>query len=280
MALPYNFPKISVIIPFYNAQNYIEKCLNCILQQTFKEIEIICINDGSTDNSENIIEKFRHKDNRITLINQSKENAGAARNKGIDAARGEFLCFVDADDFFELDMLEEAYCKISQDQSDIVIYGNYIFDEQTQQDISKNLPQEKYVSSSPFSPNIFKEELFLITSPNAWTKLFRKSLIDKYKLHFENLVHTNDFTFVYTAMSLAKKISILKKPLVHYRRNTEKCLTAKSYENPEYTVIAIKKLSENLKNTEKWPVLTIHYNSVKKILLCGYTNAVRTISVR
>jgi glycosyltransferase involved in cell wall biosynthesis len=98
-------PTISIIIPVYNAEKYLNKCLESVINQTLKDIEIICINDGSTDNSLDILQKYAKQDNRFIIINQDSSGAGVARNAGLDKAQGEYLAFLDSDDFFELDML-------------------------------------------------------------------------------------------------------------------------------------------------------------------------------
>ena len=112
--------KVSVIIPVYNVEDYLEKCLDSVINQTLKDIEIIVVNDGSPDNSQKIIDKYRKKDKRI--ISVMKENGGqaSARNLGIKKSHGEFLCFVDSDDWIELDMLEVLYNNAKENHSDIV----------------------------------------------------------------------------------------------------------------------------------------------------------------
>ena len=108
--------KVSVIIPVYNAEKYLEQCLESLLNQTLKEIEIICVDDGSEDRSVEIIEKFSEKDCRISLLRQKNSYAGVARNNGLNASTGKYVIFLDADDFFEPDMLLSMYNKIESDQ--------------------------------------------------------------------------------------------------------------------------------------------------------------------
>ena len=106
--------KISVIIPVYNGETYLAQCLDSIIGQTLKEIEIICVNDGSKDRTQQILEKYAEKDSRIQIISQENGGAGAARNAGLRIARGEYLSILDGDDFFEPDMLEKAYKKAKE----------------------------------------------------------------------------------------------------------------------------------------------------------------------
>ena len=114
-------PKVSVIIPIYNTEKYLRKCLDSVCNQTLSDIEIICVNDCSTDNSLEILEEYASKDNRIKLID-FKENKGAAvaRNAGIDEAKGEYIGFVDSDDFIDLDFYEKLYNKAVKSGADCV----------------------------------------------------------------------------------------------------------------------------------------------------------------
>ena len=114
-------PKVSVIIPVYNIEEYLSQCLDTVLNQTLKEIEIICVDDGSTDNSLDILINYAKRDKRMTILKQENLHSGVARNAGISVAKGNYLSFLDSDDFFELDMLEKMYNKIFEKNSDIII---------------------------------------------------------------------------------------------------------------------------------------------------------------
>lgn len=112
-------PKISVIIPVYNAEKYLEKCLDSILQQTFREIEVICVDDGSQDASKQILRRYASQDARVIVVEQKNMYAGVARNRGMELAKGKYLIFLDADDFFHPDMLRRAYACSEQYRADI-----------------------------------------------------------------------------------------------------------------------------------------------------------------
>lgn len=116
--------KISVIIPVYNTEKYLEKCLNSVLKQTLKEIEVIVINDGSRDSSRDILESYSIVEN-FRIINKKNEGASKTRNLGIEIAKGEFIYFMDADDYIEKDMLLEMYNKAKEDKLDIVVCDYY-----------------------------------------------------------------------------------------------------------------------------------------------------------
>ena len=124
-------PKISIIIPVYNADKYLEACLESIINQTMKDIEILCIDDGSTDNSPIILKKFANLDSRIKVLKQNNLGAAVARNKGIKIASGEYLLFLDADDYFDLRLCDIAYSTIKSVDADVALFGAYKYDETT-----------------------------------------------------------------------------------------------------------------------------------------------------
>ena len=126
-------PKISVIIPVYNSETYLSQCLDSVCMQTLQEIEIICVDDGSTDTSPKILLEYAKKDPRVRILTQQNKGAGAARNYGLRESTGEFLSFLDSDDFFELDMLEEAYKNIEEYQEDFVVFESYQYDMNTKE---------------------------------------------------------------------------------------------------------------------------------------------------
>lgn len=116
-------PKVSIIVPVYNVEKYLEKCLDSLINQTLKDIEIICVNDGSKDNSLNILEEYSKNDNRIIIINQYNAGVSVARNSGIDIAKGEYIGFVDSDDWVDLDFYEKLYNSAIKNDADIAVAG-------------------------------------------------------------------------------------------------------------------------------------------------------------
>ena len=121
--------EVSVIIIAYNIEQYIEKCIKSVINQTFKEIEILIVNDGSTDKTLSIINEWALKDKRIKIINQVNKGAIEARKAGLDKCNGKYVLFVDGDDWLELNAIERLYNEIEQDQADIVVYNSYIVDD-------------------------------------------------------------------------------------------------------------------------------------------------------
>lgn len=242
-------PKVSVIIPVYNVEEYLRECLDSIVKQTLREIEIICVDDGSTDNSLGILKEYALKDNRITVITQKNLHAGVARNAGLAVARGEYLSFLDSDDFFELNMLEEMYEKAHQEMLDVIICKCKIFDE-----IEKKIDENKFnytLHEEYFTKNIvaaveIKNKIFQICQGWAWDKLFNRNFVLKYRVKFQNIINTNDAYFVYLLLCLAKKISYLSKKLVYKRYQNASSLTNTRNKAPDCYIYAIEGILDRL----------------------------------
>lgn len=211
--------KVSVIIPVYNVERYLVECLNSLIKQTLKDIEIICVDDGSTDNSLNILNEYKKRDKRIIVLQQKNLGAGVARNLGLKVAKGKYLSFLDSDDFFEKDMLELAYEQIEKDKSDVVIFAAKQYN-----DISKKTTEmpwslriEYLPKHNPFMPVEMEKYLFDSFQNWAWNKLFRQDFIKNENIKFQEIKRTNDMAFVCLALAAASKISIIKKSFVYYR---------------------------------------------------------------
>ncbi len=213
-------PKVSVIIPVHNAEDYLKECLDSVLNQTFREIEIICVDDGSTDSSADILAEYAKKDDRIIVIWQQNQYAGVARNSGMHIARGEYLLFLDADDFFAPTLVEMTYQKAKDlGNVDIVLFGAQKYNNITGEYITAPNLLDRHLlpDREVFSRVDLPDEFLLITTPSPWTKLFRKGFILKENLEFQALSNSNDVFFVFTALSLAETITWVDKDLVYYR---------------------------------------------------------------
>lgn len=220
-------PKISVIIPVYNVEKYLSECLDSVINQTLQDIEIICVNDESTDGSLAILEKYAKKDSRITVLSQKNAGAGAARNKGLEIARGEYLSFLDSDDFFELDMLDKAYNTCQRENADFVVFRSNRFDDRTKRYIScdwtinrRLLPSKKTFCYKDISKNIFR-----LFNGWAWDKLYKHEFAQANNLRFQEQRTTNDLLFVFTALVKAQRITVLEEILAHQRINNTSSLS-------------------------------------------------------
>ncbi len=214
--------KVSVIIPVYNAERYLEKCLDSIVYQTFKEIEMICVDDGSTDTSLQILRTYAERDARIQILTQKHKYAGVARNYGMEVAFGKYLLFLDADDHFELDMIEKMYQRAEEGTYDIVICRYKRYCEQTKKIL---LPDWSFVDSFFEDKKLFSGDslryaaLFQIAEGWTWDKLFRTDLVRKCGYRFPAFRSSEDGFFVYMLMARARCMTYMDDVLVTHRVN-------------------------------------------------------------
>lgn len=220
--------KVSVIIPVYNAEQYLQQCLDSLCMQTLQDIEIICVDDGSTDDSLAILEEYRKRDSRVKVFHQKNQYAGVARNVGMCHAIGKYLSFLDADDFFEENFLEKMYIAAEMNSSDIVICRVNYFDDNSQKITPRNVEEElNYLpeNTNSFSRRDIPNHLFQITNGWAWDKLFRTDFIGELGIQFQPYRIANDGFFVYAALAQADKITKIDDFLVYQRINNGQSLS-------------------------------------------------------
>ncbi len=241
---------ISVIIPIYNAEKYIGDCLDQLLSQSMSDIEIICINDGSEDDTKNILRKYAEKDARIRHISQKNKGAGEARNYGLSLATGEYVIFLDADDRFEPYMAERLLNKAKTHNADVVICRSDSFSDLTGDIIHEawKTPTEAFHGKDIFSPCEMHDILFQMVQGWAWDKLFRTEYVKKHKLTYPNLPNSHDLVFVFQGLVLAERIAFVNETLVHRRMNVSGSISnsrADSWDSPykavQYIIEVLKK---------------------------------------
>lgn len=244
-------PKISVIIPIYNAEPYLEETLTSLMCQTFSDFEIICIMDCPKDKSLQIVQKYQKKDDRIKVI-ENKCNIGAAqsRNRGIEMALAPYLSFLDADDVFEKDMLEIAYEAIDSESADIAIYDYDTFSSAVFGDISK--PDKTDVLKRVFRLTDLPEAGLTFWNCVPWNKMYRKEFVLQNELQYQSLPSSNDVYFSDMSMILAGKIvyAHTDRKLLHHRINTTTQISANR--NPKCAWEAMKKVYLALQEKEIW----------------------------
>ena len=215
---------ISLILPIYNVEEYIAKCLESVINQTFKDIEIICVNDFTMDNSMTIVKEYAKRDSRIKIINnQTNRGLGGARNAGLDIANGEFIIFVDTDDQLMPSMVEDLYTTLLKTNSDMVFCDVYL---KGSNELKYSKPFHKLILSKlkTFYPQ--KDIInFKDIWPSAWNKIYRAEIIKKYKIRFLENILFEDHTFYWQYILLSKKIDYLPKPLYIYKYNRPTSIT-------------------------------------------------------
>lgn len=213
--------KVSVIIPVYNAEKHLRQCIESVLAQTLREIEIICVDDGSDDESVSILEEYQKQDPRLMILKQDHQFAGTARNYGKSIAKGEYLVFWDADDYFDPDALKEMYEQCQRDDADICICSGSQYFE----DGEYEAPSGRYIRKSeipaviPFCAKSEPDHIVSITVEAPWNKMFRRSFIEEHRLDFQPIRNANDVFFVISALCIANRVTICQKRLVCYRKN-------------------------------------------------------------
>lgn len=212
---------VSVIIPVYNAEKHLEECIQSVCAQTLKNIEIICVDDGSTDDSLIILEQLAREDQRIVVLTQKNAGAGAARNHGLALAKGKYLSFLDADDFFEPQMLEKAFQKAEEDQAELVVFRAdfYHGEKRTFTPCRYGLVESMLPAKRPFAGTEIEKNVFRVVVGWAWDKLFLAGFVRENKLRFQEQRTSNDLLFVFSALVKAQRITTLTDTLAHQRRH-------------------------------------------------------------
>ena len=215
---------VSIVVAVYNSAKYLRQAMESILNQSYSDIEVIAVDDGSSDGSLEILYDLASHDHRLTVYENHEESDGAAvaRNIGISHATGKYLMVLDSDDFFEKDMIEKLCFLAEENAADVVICDGYRYDDRNGVDLERNsiLYRDKLPADARiFAPEENKDNLFVMTLGAAWNVLFSLQLIRKYDLMFKSFHHADDFELVYMAFAHAEKIMILPERLVHYRVN-------------------------------------------------------------
>ncbi len=206
-------PKISVIIPVYNTENYLKECLNSVINQTFKDIEIICVNDGSTDNSLSILEEYARTDSRIKIINQKNQGVSSSRNNGIKSARGEYIMFLDSDDLYKPDLCEKVVEKIDSQSPDIVMWGH---DCRCDKKIIKTDEYAYKLKKLSLKRNNSLKNLISL-QVFIWDKAFKKSFLENKKIEFPaGIKNAEDLIFCLSSFFSGAVYSFIPESLCIY----------------------------------------------------------------
>lgn len=214
-------PKVSVVVPCYNVEKYLPQCMDSIINQTIKDIEIICVNDGSTDSTLRILQKYAEKDKRIKIIDKANSGYGASMNKGFSEANGEYLGIVESDDWVEPDMFENLYNLAKSNDVDVVksnfyfywskpFEKNELFEAMPKSDVNKKIVP-------------IKAQGVLWSAPAIWSAIYRNSFICKNNIKFLETAGASyqDTSFNIKSLSLAKSAYLTDKAYLHYRQDNE-----------------------------------------------------------
>ena len=238
-----NKPKVSVIVPVYNVEKHLKECVDSIIHQTLKDIEIIFINDGSPDNCENILNQYEKDDSRITIVCQENQGVSIARNNGLKKAAGKYRYIMDSDDFLDKEALEQMYNKLEHDNSDLVLIDWYeYFDKDNKKQVRNNTALGEKRDFYPYS---------------VWGFMFSNSLLKQHPdIAFPEKAHpVEDTTFAFMIFCVAEKFSYINKPLLYYRQHTnmvmEQIKGSKAEQYIQSNIICLNELKQFWANNSK-----------------------------
>lgn len=238
--------KVSIIVPVYNVENYLAMCLDSLTCQTFSDIEIICVNDGSSDESLNILEHYKKFDSRIKIINKANGGLSSARNEGMASAEGKYILFVDSDDWISSNAVEVLYNNAEKNNTDMVIF-DYV-----RNDVILTIKQysDKYIN------NVFNIETMDVFSyklipVSAWSKFYRTDFIKDKILFYEDMIF-EDVPFWAAVYSQARRITYFPEPFYFYREGRTGSIMSSKGEKVFDVIKAYDRVESILKSSGYW----------------------------
>lgn len=240
--------KVSIVVPVYNVEKYLNRCLNSLVHQDYKNIEIIIVNDGSPDNSQKIIEKFQEKHSDIIKTFKKKnEGLSEARNFGLKKATGDYIIFIDSDDYIETNMISKMINCAYKDNSDIVVCN--IYDEYENEKVTKI-----YENICTDKSSIFDNRKILLNRFSAWNKLFKISLFSDKELKFEKGKIYEDLRLILKIYLKAHTISFIKEPLYHYVIRNGSIMTSSGIKKNLDIISAFDDVIDYYKKEDKYEI--------------------------
>lgn len=261
--------KISIIVPVYNVERYLNRCLDSIINQTYNNIEIILVNDGSTDNSLEICNSYREKDSRVVVINKKNGGQSSARNSGLKASTGNYIMFVDSDDKINLRCCELFIDTMLKNNSDIVIGSSSSNEKEIDKDLELNSIEVDLINDD------ILYNYFLIGKISVWGKLYKKSILSD--IAFEYCKTSEESEFNYRAFKRCKKFSFIKSPIYYYNQESISICRSKLKLGDFYAIEISKNIADSVMCEKVKSVAMLHYykaiyNIINKGLSRGYDN--------
>lgn len=241
-----NDPLVSIILPVYNVEIYLDDCFNSLIKQSYKNIEIIFVDDGSTDNSGNKLDEYLKKDKRVKVYHKKNEGVSSAKNLGIKNATGDYITFVDSDDYVTEEYVEYLLNLLKSNNADIAYTKNFFDNYNNNQVKNENI---KIIDSNQALYEILTYKI----SVGVWNKIFRKELLTKKNIYFyEDIFMGEGFNFNVLAFMYANRIVTSNKKIYFYRRDNNNSATTKfTIKKWQNALVAIEKIKENLKDVAK-----------------------------
>lgn len=237
--------KISIIVPIYNTEKYLKKCLDSILKQSLKEIEVIAVNDGSLDNSLKILREYEKKDSRIIVIDKENGGLSSARNAGLEISSGEYILHIDSDDWIEQEYLKDMYDKAKKNNLDIVV-SDIIWDfDNGKVEYKQDLPilENEEITGKKYLSLLYNGKIF----PAVWNKLYKTKLYKDYKIsHPVGISLGEDLATTPLLAAKAERIGKINKAYVHYIQNFESITKANPTKKIYELIKCFEILEENM----------------------------------
>lgn len=258
------YPLISLIIPCYNAQQTLEKCLNSVVQQSYKNLEIIVIDDGSKDDTSKIYENFQNQDDRIKVYKQDNSGVSKARNRGVSEATGELICFVDSDDWVETDYCKELYDLLVKENADIAIVEASYDDIEGNEIFHKPLTNEEIFDGRRALDLLLEDQ---VIQSHPWGKLYKASFFKNIRFP-EDLKCFEDYSTLFKVFDKAVKVVKSNKKLYHYIQHDDSLSHNLSPKTAYYFYLAIMevfKFWQSTKPSQNQSKIT--KNIIRKLLM-------------
>lgn len=260
--------KISIIIPVYNSIDYLEQSLERVINQTYSNLEIILVDDGSTDGSDRLCDAFSAKDDRISVIHKTNEGAARSRNAGFEKSTGGYVVFLDSDDIFELNMIETAYENIIRNNAEVCVWSYRTYDLNSS-DISNHSIGNRLVMHDELNVDELR-----LASWAPWNKMISRELIEAKNIRFQDIPNANDAFFANAVILEASRIVFINDCLITYVEGKKGSITEKRILEKDYTIFAVEKIIKylnemNINPEDKWRFTNYLIDILARMFLDG-----------
>lgn len=255
-------PLVSIVVPIYKVQNYIKKCVDTIINQTYENLEIILVDDGSPDTSGQIADRYAEMDSRVKVIHKENGGLSDARNAGLEVSKGDYICFIDSDDYIELNLIEKTLEIALAHDSDVVVFSLY------NEVVDKN---EEILLKDSVNINSNDSNSLISVIGYAWNKLYRTSYLKLHNFKFQKgLSLVEDIVFNEKVLTNTKKINYLNIPLYHYLNRSRPTLVKQYYTNS----FELHKLGFNARKNVIYNLLGSNIKT-QQLMAMSYINGIR-----
>lgn len=257
-------PLVSIVLPVYNVEEYLSQSLDSVVNQTYNNLEIICVDDGSTDNSGATLQKYKDNDSRIQIITQNNQGVSAARNAGMDLATGKYIIFWDPDDYFHLKAIEYMVERAEKERADVCICDAQHFYSDTGQ-----LTHHPYIVAPKIDASVFSwrdcpDQIFFVGSSVPWNKLVLLSLLRDHDIRFPDVPYLVDNEYMFLVMCYAERITLCKRRLIYYRMDRPNSLVQNNDKSSKNVVTIFRKIYDELNKRKLLEDPALRYCFFKK----------------